>query len=70
MSRDKLLKFSSVLQDHVLSSWFQQPEWEVFKTLHGLIEAIFSYALYLNVRCKIMKKHHASTVPAFLMLLM
>ncbi len=65
MSRDKLLEFSFILQEHAMSSWIQQPQWGAFKeALLGLIEAISSYASYLDVRRKVMKELHASPEPA------
>ena len=64
MNRDKLLEYSAVLQEHVMSSWMQQSEWSFLKEgLLSLIESLASYASYLSVRNKMMKQHHSSTEP-------
>ena len=59
-SREKLLEHATVLQEHAISSWIQQPECEVFKvSLAQLIKSLSSYAAYLTVRCKAIQVHHS-----------
>ena len=63
MNRDKLLEYSAVLQEYVMSSWMQQSEWSFLKEgLLSLIESLASYASYLSVR-NMMKQHHSSPEP-------
>ncbi|XP_019855512.1 PREDICTED: uncharacterized protein LOC109584273 [Amphimedon queenslandica] len=65
MSRDKLLEYSSLLQEHVMSSWMQQTEWTFFRNeLIALVESLASYASYLSIRNKAMKEHHSSPEPS------
>ena len=65
MSKDKLLEYSTVLQNYVLSSWIQQTEWSFLKEgLVTLIESLASYASYLSMRNKAMKLHHSSPEPS------
>ena len=64
MCRDRLLELSSVLQDHVTSSWMEKSNWTTFKQpLTQLIESLSSYASYLSIRSKAMKLHHSSSTP-------
>ena len=65
LSRDKLLEHAATLQEYATSSWIQQPEWCNFKgSLIALIESISSYASYLAVRNKAMRRYHSSPEPA------
>lgn len=64
-SLESLLEHAAKLQEHATSSWIQQSEWNTFKELlMTLIESISSYASYLAVRNKAMKRHHSSSEPA------
>ena len=62
MSKDKLVEYSTVLQNYVVSSWIQQAEWSFLK--EGLVESLASYASYLSMRNKAMKLHHSSPEPS------
>ena len=65
MSRDKLLEHAATLQEHAVSSWMQQPDWiEFHNSIMKLIESLSSYASYLSIRNKAMKRHHSSPEPA------
>ncbi len=64
MNRDKLLEYTSVLNELAMSSWLQQPEWSSLRVaLIMFIESVTSYASYLAVRNKAMKVHHSSPEP-------
>ena len=65
MSKDKLVEYSTVLQNYVVSSWIQQAEWSFLKEgLVTLVESLASYASYLSMRNKAMKLHHSSPEPS------
>uniref|UniRef100_A0A1X7SEY3 Uncharacterized protein n=1 Tax=Amphimedon queenslandica TaxID=400682 RepID=A0A1X7SEY3_AMPQE len=65
MSKDKLVEYSTILQNYVVSSWIQQAEWSFLKEgLVTLVESLASYASYLSMRNKAMKLHHSSPEPS------
>ena len=62
MSRKKLIEHATALQEY---SWMQQPDCiEFYNSIMSLIESLSSYASYLSICNKAMKRHHSSPEPA------